>query len=96
LHLVINRLPLSGPLTDELLEKIQREFIPGAQAEPGFVSYRLGRVSDAEYVVVAEYQDMDSLQRISSGYAAPWFEENVKPLLAGPPERIVAEVIAST
>jgi quinol monooxygenase YgiN len=96
LHLVINRLPLSAPPTDELLDKIRGEFIAGAQAEPGFVSYRLGRVSDTEYVVVAEYEDMESLQRISSGYAAPWFEANVKPLLAGTPERVVAEVIAST
>ncbi len=95
MFVVVNRIPLARPIPDELLDRLRDEFIPGAKAQPGFVSYRLIRASELELVVVAEYEDMESLQRISSEYASPWFEAHVKPLLGGAPERVVGELIAS-
>ncbi len=94
MHVVINRLPLAKPLDEALLTKVESEFIPGARAFPGFRSLQLVRVSETEAIVVVHFESLETLERTTREYAAPWFRQHFLPYLSGPSTRVVGEVVA--
>lgn len=52
------------------------------------------RVSDTQAIFLVLFDDRESLDDISRNFAAPWFAEHVRPLLAGPVNRQVGKMVA--
>jgi hypothetical protein len=92
MHVVINKLTLSKPVDDALVQKV-REFFVTFTKNPEVVDAQLVVVSDTAAVVLVHFTTREALDRISKEVAAPWFAEHVRPYLGGPVERVVGEVV---
>ena len=92
-HVVINHLHLSDPLTDATVkaaaEGMQVVVDAGARAA------RVARVDERHLVLILEFVTAEDADRVAREVGGPWMRENVRPLLAGDTERSVGEVIAS-
>ena len=70
-----------------------------AMLRPQYPSFRgctLIRAGDDAGILVVTFDSREALDDISKNVAAPWFAENVRPLLAGAVSRSVGEVIAGS
>ena len=95
MHTIITKLTLMKPLDAELLRRIEREFFARAkELHPGFLGAQIVQVSETETVSLSFFASREALDEVSSKLAGPWFAENVRPLLAGPVQRSVGEVVA--
>jgi hypothetical protein len=63
---------------------------------PTFRGCSLIRVSNEAGIIVVTFDTREALDTFSKDVAAPWFAENVRPLLAGAVSRSVGEVVAGT
>jgi hypothetical protein len=95
MHAVVNKLTLSRPFDNELLEKIDSGFYPLLRSVQGFLDMRVVGVSDAEAIILVFFQTREALDK-GSALAAPWFAENIRPYLGGPVQRSVGEIISQS
>jgi heme-degrading monooxygenase HmoA len=96
MYAVVNHFPLKTPVDQALIDKLQQDLIPRGQALPGFKEFHFIRVADDHAIVVVLFETLEALEEITRQVAAPWFAEHVGPYVAGPPERRVGEVVASS
>ena len=61
----------------------------------GALAARLAKVDEKHLILILEFSTAEDADRISREVGRPWMLENIGPLLAGEPERSVAEVIVS-
>ena len=95
MHIVVNHLALQSNVDWTRLETAVEQFQASlSKQRPEFHSVNLVRVSENEAIFLVLFEDLDSLNDISRNIAAPWFAEHFKPVLAGPVERHVGEVVA--
>ena len=96
MYAVVNHFPLKTPVDEALIEKMENDLIPQARTTPGFKAFHFIRVSDDHAVVVALFETREALDESTQQIAAPWFAQHVGPYVAGPPQRSVGEVVASS
>jgi hypothetical protein len=94
---VINNLPIKA---DADWEDIAGKFDAFAkdvkERFPASRSAVLTRINDTMVVFVGIYDDMETLEKVSSEVAAPWFTENMRQYLSGQTHRKAGEVIAGS
>ncbi len=95
MHIVVNDFSLHKFVDWPALEsKVDQLQIQLSHEHSGFRGASLVRVSDTKAIFLALFDDRESLDDISKTRAAPWFAEHVRPLLDGPVNRQVGEVVA--
>ena len=95
MYAVVNRLTFAEPVDPELFSGIA-ELVPAFEAIEGFDSAQVIHTGEREVVLLILARDEATLDRLATEVGSPWMVEHVVPLLAGPPERKVGRVIAST
>jgi hypothetical protein len=93
---VVNVLHFKEAIDAGLFERAVSELAAPMRAIDGFQSLDIVRSGEAEAVLLIAADTVDVLDRIATEVGSPWMLEHVVPLLAGPPERHVGPVIAST
>jgi hypothetical protein len=97
MHAVINHLPLQQSTDWTALSRTIEEFEATLLARyPAFRGITLVRVDDDAGILVVTFDTQEALDSISKNVAAPWFAEQVRPLLAGAVSRSVGEVVAGS
>ena len=94
MHVVVNRLRLRDPLTEETVEAA-RDGIR-LVVESGGSRGQVLKVDERHLILVLEFPSAEEADRIARDVGGPWMREHIRPLLAGDTERHVGEVIAST
>jgi hypothetical protein len=92
-HVVINHLHLSDPVTDATVNAASE----GMQlvVDGGALAARVARVDERHLILILEFSTAEDADRVAREVGGPWMRENIRPLLAGDTERSVGEVIAS-
>jgi hypothetical protein len=63
---------------------------------PAMTTAVLTRMSENEAVFIGIYEDPETMRKVSSEVAAPWFTENMRQYLSGQTHRKAGEVIAGS
>jgi len=92
-HVVINHLRLTQPVSDETVQTAQE----GVRlvVDAGAIAARVAKVDERHLVLILDFSTAEDADRVSREVGGPWMRENIAPLLAGDTERSVGEVIAS-
>ncbi|HET6816783.1 MAG TPA: hypothetical protein VFH66_06105 [Mycobacteriales bacterium] len=96
MHAVVNRLRLSEPIPPDVWSRAQAEVPPLAREVPGFKALHVIEISDDEVVLVVLADSAETLDRVATEVGNSWMRENVIPYLAGPPDRQIGKVVASS
>lgn len=93
MRVVVNRLNFRDPIPDSVVRAAEL----GARAlvDAGGLNFRFVRLDKRSAVLVMEFADLESEQRIAAEIGGPWMREHIIPLLDGPTQRISGEVIVS-
>ena len=92
MHAVINHVPLN-PDTDWTALAAKFDAFNAGIHHPDYRGACIVR-SDNEAILLVLFSTRTALEEVSRNIAAPWFAENVRPLLAGPVSRSVGEIVA--
>ena len=95
MHLVVNHLRFSTPPPQSAVDAIHGAAGDQLRTIDGFRAVHFCRVDDEHYVLVVEADTPEALERISQEVGGPWVTEHLAPHFSAPPDRSVAEVIAS-
>ncbi|HST15907.1 MAG TPA: hypothetical protein VLJ44_13745 [Gaiellaceae bacterium] len=92
-HVVINHLHLSDPVTDGTVKAAS----DGMQrvVDAGALAARVAKVTERHLILILEFSTEEDADRVAREVGGPWMREHIRPLLAGETERSVGEVIAS-
>lgn len=96
MHAVVNRLRLSTPIPPEVWSRAQAEVPARAREVPGFKALHVIEVSDDEVVLVVLADSAETLDRVATEVGNTWMREHVMPHLAGPPDRQIGKVVATS
>ncbi len=95
MHTVVNHLPVRDDADwGGMAEKFTAFADMLKTSISGIRAAQLLRAGDTEAILVILFEDEATMKRVSSEVAAPWFAENFRPYLTGPPSRSVGEMIA--
>lgn len=94
MHIVINHLRFADPVDDSLFQRVEQELPDRCRAVPGFRRFAAVRTDGDHVVLVIEADDAAALDRLAQAVGNAWMLEHVAPLLSGPPERSIGEVVA--
>ncbi len=95
MHIVVNRFTFIAGADWSKLQEAVDEFQAQVSAQrPEFHGVSLVREGENDAIFLVLFDDLESLNDISRNIAAPWFAEHFKPLLAGPVDRHVGEIVA--
>jgi len=95
MHVVVNHMYLSQPVSETALMALQFEALPACRDIPGFVSAELVRIDDEHHVMVVYAESAECLAAVNKGPGGAWANEHLRPLLTKPSERYVGEVLTS-
>lgn len=93
--MVVNRLTFTHPVNRAVfgdLQALRAQF----EAIDGFEAAHVVQTGEREVVLLIVGRDADVLDRVATEVGSPWMMRSVVPLLAGPSEREIGPVIAST
>ena len=93
MHVVINHLHLRAPLTDATARATQEAV--ALVVDVGGLAARVAKVDDRHLILILEFADREDADRVAREVGGPWMREHIVPLLEGPTDRNVGEVIAS-
>lgn len=93
MHVVINHLHLREPLTDATAQATQEAV--ALVVDSGGLAARVAKVDDRHLILILEFADREDADRVAREVGGPWMREHIVPLLEGPTDRNVGEVIAS-
>lgn len=93
---VINVLQFKEKPDPELFQRAAQELGPQMSIIDGFEELRVIQTGDTEVILLVFAETMEALDRIATEIGSPWMVANVVPHLAGPPQRHIGPVIAST
>jgi heme-degrading monooxygenase HmoA len=90
---VVTRWRVTRPPTADEARRVEQEFVPLISGQPGFRQYFLARAGDQEAVAISVW---DSREQAEAGLekTSAWVQQTFGPIVAAPPERTFAEVIA--
>jgi len=95
MHAVVNRLQFKADVDPSVFADVT-DLVAQMQAIEGFVGLQVIQTSPAEVTLVILAADPATLERLAVEVGSPWMVANVVPLLAGPPDRRVGPVLASS
>jgi hypothetical protein len=95
MHAVVNRIRLKEPIDDQVFAAAQRELPDRIGAIDGVSAFHLVRCANDELIVVIVGDSAKSLDRMRVEFGNDWMRENVVPHGAGPPERVLGQVVRS-
>ena len=95
MHVVVNRIRLKSPIGDEVFALAQRDIPPRAAEIGGLEAFYFLRVGDDELVVVIVGDSEEAIDRMRAEIGNDWMRENVMPLAAAPPDRMVGVAAVS-
>lgn len=81
-------------LDEEILDRVENEFVPMLQETEGFVEYHILEAGENELATVGVFKTEEGAE-LSRRVAASWVKENLAHLVAEPPTVITGEVILS-
>jgi hypothetical protein len=92
---VINNLPIKADADwEDIAGKFDAFSKDVKERFPASRSAVLTRINDTMVVFVGIYDDMETLEKVSSEIAAPWFAENLRKYMSAKNSRVVGKVIA--
>jgi hypothetical protein len=94
-HAVVNRLTFADPVPAELLARLRDDAMPRVRAA-GCLEANVVQTGERELHLVLLFHHPDDADRTMREIGSPWMREHVVPLLAGPTDRRLGEVVAST
>ena len=96
MHAVVNNLRFKDSVDPAVFTAAEQHLAQHMGAIEGFRSFQVVQVADDQVILVILGDDAEVLDRLATEVGSPWMVANVFPLLAGPPERSIGPVIAST
>jgi hypothetical protein len=94
-HGVVNRLTFTDPVSPELVQRLREDVMPRVRAA-GCLEANVVQTGERELHLVLLFAAPADADRVMREVGSPWMREHVVPLLAGPTDRRVGEVVAST
>lgn len=94
MHITIRRYHLHPGHTQELVDKIQQEFVPIIQKAPKFVSYYAFDEGDGDVSSVSVFEDEEGASA-SNEIASRWVMSRVSYLISVPPKIISGNVVVT-
>ncbi len=64
--------------------------------DPDLVDASIVQTDDRHGFILVRYKSREAMDAVSNTLAAPWFAENVRPLLAAPASRSVGQIVGGT
>jgi hypothetical protein len=95
MHAVINTLRFKQSVDPALFVRAERELADRMRAIEGFQGFRIVQVADDQVMMVIFADTAECLDRMASDLGNSWMGANVAPLLDGPPDRRIGQIIAS-
>jgi hypothetical protein len=93
MHVVVNHLHFAEPVTGELLEEARAMVDPVLDA--GATGFYLARVDSTHLILLLDFPDAETADRVAREVGGPWICDHVAPLLDRPTERSVGEIVVS-
>jgi heme-degrading monooxygenase HmoA len=90
---VVTRWHLTRPPSQDEARRVEREFLPLISGQSGFRHYFLARAAEQEAVAVSVWDSREQAEAAFSKTNA-WVQQTFGPIVAAPPGRTFAEVIA--
>lgn len=94
MHIVVNHLHFAAPYDRALFERARAEIEGPSLAMEGFLRLAVVEAGEDHAILIIEGEDAEVLDRLATEVGGAWMTANVAPLLSGPPERSLGEVIA--
>jgi hypothetical protein len=94
-HAVVNRLTFTDPVSPELVARLRDDAMPRVRAG-GCLEANVVQTGERELHLVLLFAAPGDADRMMQEVGSPWMREHVVPLLAGPTDRRVGEVVATT
>jgi hypothetical protein len=94
-HAVVNRLTFTDPVSAELIARLRDDAMPRVR-DAGCLEADVVQTADRELHLVLIFREPGDADRTMQEVGSPWMREHVVPLLAGPTDRRVGPVVAST
>jgi hypothetical protein len=99
-HAVVNRLTFTDPVPADLIAgrggmRLRDDAMPRLRAA-GCLEADVVQTGERELHLVLLFREADDPDRMMREVGSPWMREHVVPLLAGPTDRRVGVVVAST
>jgi hypothetical protein len=94
-HAVVNRLTFTDPVPADLIARLRDDAMPRLRAA-GCLEADVVQSGERELHLVLLFREADDPDRMMREVGSPWMREHVVPLLAGPTDRRVGVVVAST
>ena len=95
MHAVVNRLTFADPVAPDLLARLRDDAMPRVR-EGGCLEAYVVQTGERELHLVLVFREPGDADRMMQEVGSPWMREHVSPLLAGPTDRRVGEVVATT
>jgi hypothetical protein len=95
MHAVVNRLAFADPVSPELIARLRDDAMRRLRETPCLDAYVI-QTDERELHLVLVFPAAADADRVMQEVGSPWMREHVVPLLAGPTDRRVGEVVAST
>lgn len=95
MHAVVNRLTFADPVPAELLARLRDDALPRVRAS-GCLEADVVQTGERELHLVLLFREPGDADRTMREVGSPWMREHVVPLLDGPTDRRVGEVVATT
>jgi hypothetical protein len=95
MHAVVNRLTFADPVPADLIARLRHDALPRVRAA-GCLEADVVQTGERELHLVLLFEQPGDADRTMREVGSPWMREHVVPLLAGPTDRRVGDVVAST
>ena len=92
---VLNHLELQPDTDWEALGK-SFDALCAAVDDPDLIDASIVQTDDRHGFILVRYKSREAMEAVSKTVAAPWFAENVRPLLAAPASRTVGQIVGGT
>jgi hypothetical protein len=93
---VVNLLHFKEPLDPAVFARSERDLVQQMRAIEGFRGFHVIQTSEKDVILVILGDSVEVLDQIATEVGSPWMRANVVPLLAGPPERHIGPIVASS
>lgn len=93
---MVNHLHFNEPIDAALFVSAENDLVPEMRAIDGFEGFHVVQTSERDAILVILGDSAETLDRVATEVGSPWMRANVVPLLAGPPERHIGPIAAST
>ena len=64
--------------------------------DPDLIDASIVQTDDQHGFILVRYKSRQAMEAVSNALAAPWFAENVRPLLAAPASRTVGQIVGGS